>query len=349
MHPRTRKPAAIILPAALVLAACNGSDGPGGFQATLPQLTGDVSTFAQSGETFSASTRIVRTSGTAGDVVQTTVAVRDAGDGSGDLILEDGGTDFRLVRNPNTGDYTFSNGSLTYFARAALGQSSGAILILGQSGSTTAAGFIPVARPSADIAGQTGKAVYLGPSTYIAVSTVNGAATSGSGGIIMEADFDTATVDGAIALTDTASSTEFLIGFEDAAITGSGFSTTNLTQQGLAGNVTGSSLNATFAGSGAAEASGVYTMDVDFGSDQAALAGAFVAGRQAGDLADIAANGGAVALPGGEQIVLGSGSVIGGSGSVYPDGSSSYFNSNTGVNFGADGSGCFYVSGWSNC
>lgn len=337
------------LPAALVLGACNGSgsEGPAAFQASLPQLTDDFEAFAQ-GQTYSTTTRAVQTNGSSGGSIQVNLSIRPANDGSGDLILTDGGTDFRLQRNASTGEYLYSDGSLVYFAQAALGEDAGAVLVFSQSLSSAAAAFVPVGRPSSDVGVQTGKAVYLGPSAFVAAFN-NGATTSGTGGIVMEADFDSATVDGVIALTDVTQSTQFLLEFENAAISGNGFSSTNLTQQGLAASVNSSSLEATFNGAGAAEAGGVYTMDLVSGSAQAALAGAFVAGRQQGDLAAIAASGGTVALPGGEQIVLGSGSVIGGSGSVYPDGSSSYYNSNTGVNFGTDSNGCIYTSNWSNC
>lgn len=43
------------------------------------------------------------------------------------------------------------------------------------------------------------------------------------------------------------------------------------------------------------------------------------------------------------------GRVTGGSGQVNRDGTGSYYNPNTGVNFGNLGGGCFMVNGYSNC
>lgn len=340
-----------LLPFLFILAGCSGGGdtGSGVFQASLLQLTDDFSQFASGSQTYSGTARFVQSDGSSGSSADIDIAVRSANDGSGDIIVNImGGADVRLSRDATSGQYLYTDTTGGLFAQAALGRDSGAILLVGEGGGLATAGFVVVGQPSGDVGVQSGKALYLGPSAFLAVSD-NGAVNGGGGGFILEADFDTATVDGSIALTDTPTSTQFLIGFQDAPIAGNGFSTSTLTQSGLNGTVTASGLDATFYGTGAAEVGGTYTMDLVSGTTSTALAGAFVGGRQAGDLESVVASGGAVNVGGGESIVLGSGSVIGGSGSVYPDGSSSYYNSNTGVSFGADSGGCYYVGDWSNC
>ena len=261
---------------------------------------------------------------------------------------------FRLSRNATTGDYLLSTSGGSIFAEAALGRDAGVVLFVAQ-GASVSGGFAVVGRESADVASQTGRAIYLGPSAFLTVAET-GAVTGGSGGFILEADFGTATVDGVIALATSNNSAQFRIGFENAPISGSRFTATNLQQNGLANTVvTASNLDAAFYGSGAGEVGGTYALDLVSGGNQAWIAGAFLGNRQSFTAADLAAaaaaaqSGQATINVGGETIVLGSGSVVGGSGSVYPSGASTYYNSNTGTSFGADGGGCYYVGDWSNC
>ena len=338
-----------------LLAGCGGGGGVGTetttLRASLPELQNDLSQFAAPGETFASTSRFVDTNGNVGNLALT---LRPANDGSGNLILNAGGTDITLARDAASGRYISSGVGSATVAEAVFGRDVGVVLLVEtQLAGADTGGFAVIGRQSVDVPGQRGKAVYLGPSAFLAV-TQSGAVNGGSGGFILEADFDTRSVDGVIALTEAATSTQFQIGFENAPISGGGFSTTNLQQSGLNGSVTASNLNAAFYGAGAGEVGGTYTMDLDTGGSASWIAGAFLGNRQDFDLqavaAAAAAQGGTGSITvGGETIVLGSGSVIGGSGSVYPSGASTYYNSNTGVSFGADGGGCYYVGDWSNC
>ena len=343
---------AMVFPCILLAAGCGGGEeqtGARSFQATLPELTNDFSAFA-GGESFSGTGSLVQAESGTGAASTFDIAVRPADDGSGDIIVNvDGGNDIRLDRNAATGQYVFSDVTGTLFAESVMGEDVGTLLLVAEGGGTTSAGFLVVGRESVDVAAQSGKALYLGPSAFIAVSDT-GALNGGGGGFVLEANFDTASVDGVIALTDSASSTQFQIGFENAPISGNGFSSASLQQTGLNGTVTASGLDAAFYGGSAAEVGGTYTMNLATGGNTTFLAGAMIGSRQSADIEDIvASSGGSVDIGGGESVVLGSGSLVGGSGSVYPDGSSSYYNSSTGVSYGADSSGCYYVGDWSNC
>lgn len=52
---------------------------------------------------------------------------------------------------------------------------------------------------------------------------------------------------------------------------------------------------------------------------------------------------------GGGTTYFSGGPVMGGSGQVNPDGTGTYYNGNTGVNFGNLGGGCYMVNGYSTC
>lgn len=327
------------------------------FAATLPELSNVFAQFANGAEEYDANPRWLQSTGTSGDTAGIPVTIRSADDGSGDIIVNDGEFDYRLARDDSSGQYLLptavdalfgDTAGSSIFGEAVLGDDVGVILIAEQAVDQDSAGFLLFGRESTDVGVQSGKALYLGPSAFLSVAD-NGAVNGGGGGFVMEADFGAATVDGVIALTDAVTSTEFQLGFEEAAIAGNGFSTTALQQSGLSGVIISSDLSATFYGDDAAEVGGSFDIDLVTGGTVTFLSGAMIGARQSGDLEDVAASGGSFDIGGGETVTLGSDALTGGSGSVYPDGSSSYFNSNTGASFGADASGCYYVGDWSNC
>ena len=346
-------------PLAVVLSGCGGSGGSGGPEvvtASLPLLQSDVAAFV-GGQSFTSTARFLQVSGSTATAFPETIGVRATG--GGNLILTIGGSDFTLTRDAATGRYVYTapSGSVA-IVEAALSDHVGTLLLVvedpGFPNPTFSGGFLLVGNPSTDVGGQRGRAVYIGPSAYLAV-TDGGEVNGGSGGFLFSADFDSRTVDGRIALRDAPTGTDFTLDFTGAPISGGGFATSNLQQSGLNGTVSASQLNAAFYGPGAAQVGGTYTMDLASGAGNTALAGVLLGNRQSFDLDDLAAaaaaaqNGQSSINVGGETIVLGSGSVVGGSGSVYPGGASTYYNSNTGVSFGADGGGCYYVGDWSNC
>ena len=216
---------------------------------------------------------------------------------------------------------------------------------------TFTGGFLLIGDPSTDVGSETGPAIYLGPSAYLAV-TDGGDVNGGSGGFLIAADFDNADVEGRVALTDGPTGTDFTIDFTGAPISGAGFSMANLQQTGLNGTVAASQLYADFYDPGATQVGGTYRLDLTSGAGSSVITGVLIGDRQDFDVDGLvaAAQSGQGAINvGGERIVLGSGSVIGGSGPVYPNGASTYYNSNTDVSLAADGGGGGYLGDWSNC
>ncbi|MDX8353591.1 transferrin-binding protein-like solute binding protein [Cognatiyoonia sp. IB215182] len=331
------------------LAACGGGgggsdDSPAAAQASIPLFTNDFQAFAGA-QSFTTSAREVRTNGA---TVTLDLTIRAANDGSGDIIITEGGNDFRLSQDPNTGTYLFDNGTVALAAEAALSDHAGLMLIVADQNGVQGGSFHAFGDQIASTVPVTGTAYYIGPSAYVATLS-SGGVTSGSGGFVFEANFDTNMVDGVIALQD-ASGTSFTLDFEDATVGAQGFTADNLRLNGLNATVTASGLQAGFFGDEAEQVAGSFDVDLtDSAGTQALVAGGFLGDKQSPEAVAALASGQPVATSQGEQIVLGSGSLIGSSGSVYPDGSSSYYNSNTGVSFGADGGGCYYVGDWSNC
>ena len=354
-----------LLSVVLAVSACGGSDeGPNVLQASLPQFSNDIRDFARGGESFPTTVTFVGSDDLGGFANSATLTVRSANDGSGNLILvNDAGETFTL-RRAASGEYSLNTGGTNLSVQGAFSDDVGTFVLVQGTGTgdrfSGIAGFGVIGRESTDVGRQRGSAIYLGPSAYFIVSNDTGQIGGGSGGFLLSADFDRAAVDGRIALTDS-SSTQFLLDFQDAPISGNGFSTSNLTQTGLNGTITSSRLTATFYGGNAAQVGGIYGVDIAAGGSSASLRGVLVGNRQEFNVDDLIAaaaaqEGGSQAgggqptiSTGGERIVLGSGSVVGGSGSVFPSGASTYYNSNTGVSVGAAGGGCYYVGDWSNC
>lgn len=358
---------ASVLSLAAFVSGCGGDEGPNVLQASLPQFSNDIRGFARGGEAFPTTVTFVGSDDLGGFANSANLTVRSANDGSGNLILvNDAGETFTLRRGAS-GEYSLNTGGTSLLVQGAFSDDVGALVLV--QGTETGnrfsgvAGFGVIGRESTDVGRQRGNAIYVGPSAYFIVSNDTGDIGGGSGGFVLAADFDRAAVDGRIALTDS-SSTQFLLDFRDAPITGNGFATSNLTQTGLNGTITSSRLSAKFYGGNAAQVGGIYGVDIAAGggSGSASLRGVLVGNRQSFNVDDLIAaaaaeqaggaqgGGGQASInTGRERIVLGSGSVVGGSGSVYPGGASSYYNSNTGASFGADGSGCYYVGDWSNC
>lgn len=338
------------------LAACGGGTGTGtgtgpsgggSAAVTAPTLSGDVASFARS-RSFASTSRAARVSGGTADAFPETVQISAAPDGSGDLVVNFGSGDVRLQQQSSDDSiYLFDNGVISLAGRTALGQDAGILFLISQSANAQAGGFHAFGNETADVAALSGSAYYVGPSAYIATTT-GGQVNGGSGGVVLEVDFDGNDVDGVLALQDTGG-TNFTVGFENAPISGSGFSSQSLVTNGLSGTVASSELNGRFYGSGAGEAAGTFYMNIADGASASHVSGAFLGSQQSQAAVQALASGQGVSTQSGEQIVLGSGSVVGGSGSVYPNGASSYYNSNTNVSFGADGGGCYYVGDWSNC
>lgn len=342
------------LSAVAFLTACGGgtgtvlgtSGGPTGTTVTAPSLTGDVRQFAR-GQTFTSTAQVARVRGPVADSFTENVQIRAASDGTGDLIVNFGNGDVRLQQQSNDSIYLANQGTTSLAGRTALGEDAGILLLVSQSPNGQAGGFHAFGNETPNVTALSGSAYYVGPSAYVA-STTGGAITAGSGGIVLEVDFDSEQVDGVLALQDTASN-RFTVGFENAPITNQGFSSQSLVANGLNGTITNSDLKGQFYGSGAGEAAGTYAVTYIEGANTTNVSGAFLGTQQSEAAVQALAAGQSVNTSGGEQIVLGSGSVVGGSGSVYPNGASTYYNSNTDVSFGADGGGCYYVGDWSNC
>jgi hypothetical protein len=340
------------VPGLLLLSACGGGedDTVAIFPASLPEFSNQMTSFAAAGESFPLNVVLVFSDETTRSVVgpNTNFTLILAADGSGDLSR---GTN-TYVFDSATGIYR-TEGSDPTSARLALSRDVGLILFGGGQNGNGLVALGIFGRESTDVGVQGGKAIYMGPSAYLAVDNGTGAVTGGGGGFLLTADFDRAAVDGRIALSDASNpSGQFFLDISGAPISGNGFATTSLQASGLNGTVTGSALEATFYGAGAGQVGGVYKVDVSAGGGTAQLAGVLIGDRQGIDLDALVTalqNGQAAIAVGGERIVLGSGTVVGGSGSVYPGGASSFYNATTGASFGADGGGCLFAGDWSNC
>jgi hypothetical protein len=346
---------------ALFVSGCGGSEegGLATLRASQPEFSNDFAAFAAGSAGFSTTMVAVGSDGQSGSTGRIPVTVQPTDDGSGDMvILVEGEAPIRLARTPE-GQYALTTPDGSLFVDAALSRHAGSLVLVQQVGNEVLAGLAVLGRETTNTAGQRGQAIFLGPSSYIAVDD-GGQILGGSGGFLMVADFDSAAVDGRLALNNPVNpSNQFFFDFRNAPISGNGFSSSNLTQTGLNGTVTASALDARFYGPEAAQVGGTYEVDIAGGGGTAAFRGVLIGDRQDFDVdALVAAAQAAQATPsspppsiavGNERIVLGSGSVVGGSGSVYPGGASSYYNSNTGTSFGADGGGCYYVGDWSNC
>lgn len=342
----------IALIATVGLTACGGGGGGSDVpQATVPQFSNSIA--AASGPAVTAHSGPAVGIGTT--VPLAAILIRDftsemATDGSADLILRIAGTDYRLAQDPNTGTYLATTPALNLAVELAVSDEASLMLLVTEDSSAYFGSFHDFGNTISSTAPLSGTSYYIGPAAYVATITGVGG-SAGSGGFVFETDFDAALVDGRIALQDL-NGTGFNVDFEDAPIHATGFSTSNLQVGGLAGITVVGELQASFYGSDARQVAGTFALerdsDLNMSSDQF-LSGGFLGNQQSPAAIEALLNGDPVQVSDGERIVLGSGSVVGGSGSVYPDGSSSYYNSNTGVSFGADGGGCYYVGDWSNC
>ena len=342
-----------------VVAACGGGGGGGGdddeeaaaaFRASLPAFSSEMTTFAADGESFPVNVVIVNTDGTSGQVTgpnpNFTLVLRPGG--SGELAFGTG----TFTYDPDSGLYR-SNDIPPRFLSLALSRDAG-VMIFG--GAQNGGGFALAGvfgRESPDVGVQTGTAVYIGPSAYLAVENATGAVAGGSGGFLMTADFSRAAVDGRIALSDASDpSRQFFLDFTGAPISGVGFTASSLSATGLDGTVSRSGLEAKFYGAGAGQVAGVYTVDVTASDGSSQLAGVLLGDRQSFDadaLAAVAQGGPASIDVNGGRIVLGSGSVFGGAGSIYPNDAEAYYEPGAGARFGADGAICLFSGGLLNC
>jgi len=335
--------------AMLSLAACGGGGGSSLPQATVPEFTSNLGASAGPAVNTHTEGGVGIQNGVAGGIGRNFTS-QLANDGSGDIIISSGGLDYRLAQDPSSGTYLFTSTDLDLAAEVAVSDEAGLLLLVVRDRNTLSGSFHDFGNAIGNTAPLSGSAYYIGPAAYVATIAGVGS-TAGSGGFVFEANFDTAVVDGRIALQDL-NGTRFNVDFEDATVGTTGFNATNLQVSGLTGITIASALDASFYGAGAEQVAGTFAINRDVDGNTVPdqfLSGGFLGNQQSQEAVAALLNGDPVQVAGGEQIVLGSGSVVGGSGSVYPDGSSSYYNSNTGVSFGADGGGCYYVGDWSNC